>query len=152
SSLPLDVAQAFRAHFGLNELYLADLDAIAGAEPAWSTYSELHTNGFRLWVDAGVRAAAQAKRLAEREITVVVGLETVSGPEELKNICGQLNPDCVVFSLDLKGGQPLGDATAWNTDDAWTITEHAITLGVNRLIVLDLERVGMDGGTGTEDL
>ena len=34
SSRPIDVAGAFRDHLGLDHLYLADLDAIAGAAPA----------------------------------------------------------------------------------------------------------------------
>src|SRR5438128_4087097 len=65
SAQPLDVARAFRAAFGLTELYLADLDAIAGAAPALPTYVTLQSAGFRLLVDAGVRAAADAGPLAE---------------------------------------------------------------------------------------
>src|SRR5262245_26017684 len=73
SSQPLDVARAFRDHFRLSELYLADLDAIAGREPAWPLYTALREEGFRLWLDAGVRDAASGRRLAERVVGVVAG-------------------------------------------------------------------------------
>src|SRR5437868_13104425 len=41
SSDPLAVACAFRKRFGFEELYLADLDAIAGGEPASALYKQL---------------------------------------------------------------------------------------------------------------
>src|SRR6266849_2167487 len=54
SCRPVDVAEAFRAHFGWSALYLADLDAIAGAPQDLGTCAALRKHGFRLWVDAGV--------------------------------------------------------------------------------------------------
>ena len=50
SSRPLDVADAIASHFDCREFYVADLDAILGGEPAWSMYSVLHQQGYRLWV------------------------------------------------------------------------------------------------------
>src|SRR5437763_9801240 len=61
---PADVAAAFVRHFGLRELYVADLDAIAGSPPALATYAALHALGCSLWVDAGLRGAEQAGPLA----------------------------------------------------------------------------------------
>jgi phosphoribosylformimino-5-aminoimidazole carboxamide ribotide isomerase len=152
SCRPVDVAEAFRAHFGLSELYLADLDAIAGAPPDLRAYATLRQRGFRLWVDAGVRDAMTAAPLADAGIEgIVVGLETVVGAAALAAVCREYG-ERVVFSLDLKAGGPLGDRAAWNHSEAWTIAGWAIAAGVRRLIVLDLARVGGGGGTGTEDL
>jgi len=152
SCQPLDVALALREQFGFLELYLADLDAIGGAPPALATFAALRSPGFRLWVDAGVRGPADAALLADGGIeSLVVGLETVRGPEVLAAICRACG-DRVVFSLDLKDGSPLGEAAAWGRLDAWAIAGQVLALGVRRLIVLDLARVGMSGGTGTEDL
>src|SRR5215471_6879371 len=64
STDPLAVATAIREHHGWTVFYLADLDAIGGREPAFGDYRRLHAAGFRLWVDAGVRRAADAERLA----------------------------------------------------------------------------------------
>jgi phosphoribosylformimino-5-aminoimidazole carboxamide ribotide isomerase len=152
SSRPRDVADGFRTHFGLTELYLADLDAIMGGEPAWPVYADLRAAGFRLWIDAGVREMERAARLIEDGVeSVVVGLETVAGPDVLAAVC-QRYGDRIVFSLDLKAGLPLGDAAAWSAGDAWSIPARAVALGVRRLLVLDLAQVGTAGGTGTEDL
>lgn len=149
SSRPLDVADALTSHFGCREFYLADLDAIGGDEPAWSLYAALHRRGYRLWVDAGIATMTRACQLAEAGIdSIVAGLETVAGPAELAAMA-QAFGDRLVFSLDLHQGQPLGDGAVWHRRNAEDIAALAAHLGVRRLLVLDLARVGCDGGPCT---
>lgn len=153
SCRPLEVAVALREHFSLTDLYLADLDAIAGAPPALPLYTALRGQGFRLWIDAGIRAAADVVPLAEAGIEgIVVGLETVQGPDALETIVQRSGSGCIVFSLDLKEGKPLGNRSAWDDLDAWSIAVRALAAGVRRLILLDLAKVGLGEGTGTEQL
>jgi phosphoribosylformimino-5-aminoimidazole carboxamide ribotide isomerase len=153
SCQPVEVARAFRDHLGLTELYLADLDAIAGAPPVLPVYADIRSLGMRLWVDAGVRDAAGVIQLAEASISrVVIGLETVRGPDVLREVCFRPGSESVVFSLDLKDGRPLGDLSTWDRPDAESIARQAIAQGVRRLLVLDLARVGGGAGTGTEEL
>src|SRR5947207_216178 len=57
SADPLTVARAFRTQFGFTEFYLADLDAIQGGRPALDVYHALRADGYRLWIDAGIRTA-----------------------------------------------------------------------------------------------
>jgi phosphoribosylformimino-5-aminoimidazole carboxamide ribotide isomerase len=152
SCQPLDVARAFQTHFGLTGLYLADLEAIAGAEPSWHLYQALHAAGFRLWVEAGVREPPRARKLAQTGVGgIVIGLETVSGPEALAEVARAF-PKRTIFSLDLRGGVPMGDASAWKGTDAFSIAVQALTLGVRRVLVLDLARIGVSAGPGTEEL
>lgn len=152
SSAPLEVAIAFRLRFGLSALYLADLDAIAGAPPDCATYSQLRAAGFRLCVDAGLHDAESAATLAAIGVEeIVLGLETLRGPEVLAHACNTQGPR-VVFSLDLRGGEPLGHRQAWHNGDAWSVVEQAVTAGARRILVLDLARVGSGAGVGTEAL
>lgn len=152
SSRPLDVVGALATHFGFREFYVADLDALRGEEPAWSLYAALREPGFRLWVDAGVRQMTRACQLADAGIeSIVIGLETVAGPTELAEITRVLS-ERIVFSLDLRQGEPLGDREAWQRRNAEDIAAWGVALGVRRLLVLDLAQVGRDGGTGTREL
>lgn len=152
SSEPLAVARAFRDHFGLAELYLADLDALAGRPPRLDLYAALRSDGFRLWVDAGIRQAVDAEPLAAAGVErLVVGLESVAGPTALAAVC-QAHGQRIVFSLDLKDGVPLVVANDWETTDPFEIARQAVAAGVMCLLVLDLRRVGTGAGTGTEDL
>ena len=56
SPLPIPLAVALRDGLGLDSLYLADLDAIAGG-PRISLYRGLADLGLDLWIDAGLRDA-----------------------------------------------------------------------------------------------
>jgi phosphoribosylformimino-5-aminoimidazole carboxamide ribotide isomerase len=153
SAQPMDVARAFRHHFDLSELYVADLDAIRGKPAALETYRALRTDHFRLWVDAGLRTCADAEPLAQAEVeTIVAGLETLAGPEELRRLVDHHGAERVLFSLDLKGGEPLGSRTTWRGTDSWGIAVEAIACGVRWLLLLDMARVGVGQGTGTEEL
>lgn len=151
-SLPPETAESIRAAFGWDEFYLADLDAILGGEPAWSIYDDLHESGFRLWVDAGVRQTPRAGELIDAGVeTVVVGLETVDGPEELARMVREFGAR-ITFSLDLRDGVPFGERRAWGGPNAAAIAGQAVRLGVRRILVLDLASVGRGGGTGTREL
>ena len=149
SCRPAEVAAALASHFGFTEFYLADLNAIQGEEPAWDTFALLQSQGFQLWIDAGVvnrEDAAALDRFGVR--TVVVGLESVAGPAALAAIVAER----IVFSLDLRGGIPLGNGALWKVDHAEDIAAEAVARGVKRLLVLDLAQVGVGAGTGTEML
>lgn len=153
SADPLAVALAFRRHFGLDRFYLADLDAIAGGPPALALYAALQASGCRLWVDAGIRTARAAAPLAAAGVdTVIAGLETLAGPEVLRELCAELGRDRILFSLDLQSGQPLTALAAWPRRDPLAIAECAVEQGVRRVLVLDLASVGGGSGTGTEAL
>jgi phosphoribosylformimino-5-aminoimidazole carboxamide ribotide isomerase len=149
----VEVAHGFRDHFGLNELYVADLDAIAGAPPALPIYDELIRHGFRLLVDAGIRDLTDAESLVDRGVSgIVAGLETLGGPDVLAKLCQAHGSGRIVFSLDLREGKPLGMTRAWNSDGPRGIAGQAYHCGARRMIVLDLSRVGVSDGTGTEEL
>jgi phosphoribosylformimino-5-aminoimidazole carboxamide ribotide isomerase len=153
STHPDDIARAFRDQLGLTEFYVADLDAIAGAAPAFADYAAIQALGCQLLVDAGVRDVRQADALANAGIErIVVGLETLAGPAELFRMVQQLRPARIVFSLDLRDGKPLGDIAGWAKPDAEAIARQAVDEGVAAMIVLDLARVGVGAGLGTETL
>lgn len=150
---PLDFARTFRARFGFGEIYLADLDALGGEPPALSLYRRLAEEGFALWVDAGLREARQGEALIAAGVgSLVAGLETLAGPKALGCLVTAFGGERVVFSLDLKEGRTLVPTPSWNTADPREIAAAAVDQGVRRLLVLDLARVGVDGGTGTEEL
>jgi phosphoribosylformimino-5-aminoimidazole carboxamide ribotide isomerase len=151
TSLPLDVARAFRAHFGLREVYLADLNAIGGHPPALAVFAALRDDGFRLWVDAGIRHAAQARQIAEVGAGIVVGLETLAGPHDLADILAEQGLG-IILSLDLRAGVAITPFDPWKRLTPLEITAAVVALGVRRLLVLDLARVGVGTGTGTEEL
>jgi phosphoribosylformimino-5-aminoimidazole carboxamide ribotide isomerase len=153
SCQPAEVAKAFQEKLGLGDLYVADLDAIGGQEPALDLLRSLADLGLKLRVDAGVRTVLSAKALAESGATsVIAGLETVGSPEFLEQLVSALGSDAVWFSLDLKQGVALGDLRDWPSSDPLSIASRVLEVGIRRMIVLDLARVGKGSGIGTEEL
>ena len=150
---PLAVARAFRSRLGLGSIYVADLDAIAGAEPAGATLAALAADGFELLVDAGVRSSAAASALLELgAAAVVAGLETLPGPGALEEMVRRVGVGRLVFSLDLRDGRPLGDRAAWGGEGAAHVARAAHRAGARRLLLLDLARVGSAAGFAHVDL
>ncbi len=143
---------ALHAAFGFRDFYLADLDAIGGQPPSWELFAQFLARGFRIAVDAGIREELDGRRLLEAGVDCIVGLETLAGPDTLPALLDLPNKDRLIFSLDLKQGEPLGNLDCWRATDAWSIAEQVLELGVQRLIVLDLARVGVGEGVGTEEL
>lgn len=153
SPRPLAVARAFRARFGLERLYVADLDAIAGAPPSTEVLQALALDGFRLLVDAGCRSAADALSLLELGAEEVIApLETLPGPSALADIVKAAGASRVVFSLDMKGGTLLGEPEAWPAEEAVGVAREAHRRGARRVLVLDLAMVGSGAGPGHLDL
>jgi phosphoribosylformimino-5-aminoimidazole carboxamide ribotide isomerase len=154
SADPLALARAYRDILGLRELYLADLGAIASGKQDQALYSELTGLGLEVWIDAGVRSENDLPALVENpRITIVLGLETIRGAAALEAILRLAGADRVVFSLDLFAGVPRVSAgAAWISAEPDELSRQLVDLGVRRLLLLDLSRVGTGSGTGTEAL
>jgi phosphoribosylformimino-5-aminoimidazole carboxamide ribotide isomerase len=143
----LSVASAFRESFGLMALYVADLDAILRRQPNIAVLRALCDAGFRLLVDGGVERAEHARELfAAGAQSVIAGFETLAGPEELRRCCEEFGADRIVFSLDLREGEPMGGASTWGAADPFELAMAALRCGVRRLIVLDVAQVGTSRG------
>jgi len=155
---PDAIARGFCESLGLCEAYVADLDAIGGGEPDWKAFQSIAATGMQFWLDAGLRDAEAARRLIDfdpgGEILsgVIAGLETLSDLRTLSMMVEVVGSDRLVFSLDLKAGVPLSDAPDWRDKTAEQIAQLAVSVGVSRMIVLDLAQVGVGEGVGTESI
>lgn len=154
---PASIADAFHA-FGFTTFYQADLDAIQGGPPAWDVYRSLVHRERDLWVDAGTTTLERAQELAAWQHqghglgAIVAGLESLSGPALLAEICKVVGSARLIFSLDLKAGMPLVSSDAWRGLTPMEIARIALRCGVRRIIVLDLASVGEGRGVGTQPL
>lgn len=154
---PATVGRALIERFGFHRAYVADLDSIGGAEPDWRSLHEIAASGLELLVDAGINGVQRAARLADRcqqlgaVSGVIVGLESVRRPEDLPRILRAIGPQRAIFSIDLLNGRPLSSATLWKHRSADQIAAVAVSAGFQRLIVLDLAAVGVNGGPRVVD-
>jgi len=145
----LALARAFREVLGLDECYVADLDAITGGAPQRPLLRQLAGLGARLLVDGGIATPARARdALADGAARVVVGLETLSSFAALAAVVRAVGRERVVFSLDLRDGRPLtrADLPLALPATPLAVGRAATEAGAGALVVLDLARVGSGRG------
>jgi phosphoribosylformimino-5-aminoimidazole carboxamide ribotide isomerase len=153
---PASVAAALVEQFGLDTVYVADLQAIMDEQPDPAAWREIAATGMRLWLDAGVGNRQTARRVIDLlgpitpDFVLVVGLETLQSLDELREITRQW--DVPVVSLDLRAGVPLTPIATWANPTPLGIAAELEQYGTHDLIVLDLADVGMGAGTSTLEL
>ena len=144
------LARLYRDRFDVSDVYVADLNGIAGAPPHCDVLSTINEIGVSLMVDAGVTSVDAARQVAREADTIVVGLETLPSLEILSAICSDIsNP--IAFSLDLRAGSPITrDSRAAVLPEE--LAAQAVDAGADAIIVLDVARVGTGAGPDVEML
>jgi HisA/HisF family protein len=137
---PLGDPLAIARRFGREELYVADLDAIAGSGANDAVIAALAREA-RVMVDAGVSEPEAAQALLDLGADrVVVGTETLAYGDAFARL-----PDAVL-SVDLRDGRVLSrdpGLAGLPALDALARLHHA---ALREAIVLDLARVGTGSG------
>jgi phosphoribosylformimino-5-aminoimidazole carboxamide ribotide isomerase len=145
---------AFYSALGLDDVYVADLDAIAGRPWQRQVIRALAATIPHLWLDAGIATSEDAQAaLTLGASRVVVGLETLPSYKRLRTICETAGAERVVLSLDVRDGVTL---TANNDIEPGTpaaeVAARAVDSGIRTIIVLDLARVGAGRGCNLETI
>jgi phosphoribosylformimino-5-aminoimidazole carboxamide ribotide isomerase len=155
----LALARAYRERLGATQAYVADVDAIEGKPLQADLLAALADSrrgfGPGLMVDAGINGAARAAEVLRRGASqIVVGLESLRSFADLEAIVGAAPSGRVVFSLDLRGGQPaIGAGAGFDPDLApEEIAGRAVELGAAAVLVIDLVAVGSGAGPWHLDL
>lgn len=152
---PAKVARALCDSVIGDELYVADLDAIAGQEPDWNSYAAIANQDVKLWLDAGTGDVQSMRRVVDRTPTlgrVIVALESLATLRTLEAIVTEISTEQVVFSLDLVNGVPVTRDPSASKLSAETIASFAIDVGIRAIIVLDVAAVGRQQGATTTNL
>jgi phosphoribosylformimino-5-aminoimidazole carboxamide ribotide isomerase len=145
----VELTRAVRDGFGLDEVYVADLDAIAGgagnAEVVAAVAAEAHA-----MVDAGTSTARAVARVLDLGAArVIVGTESLPGVEAFRALRAALPDAPLVVSLDLLAGRVLSpDAALAGLHPAEALA-RLVDAGAREAIVLDLARVGSGEGPDT---
>lgn len=154
SAEPVHVARAFRERLGLEELYIADLDAIQAGEK--TSHRDVIAGlageeGFHVLLDAGVTDKTEAEMWLRLGVDrVVIGAETLNTWETMQELPTQLPAENLIFSLDLREGQILSRCPELAALEPLAALEQLQASGWQEIILLDLERVGSGRGVDHE--
>ncbi|RCS49447.1 hypothetical protein DTL42_13050 [Bremerella cremea] len=156
-SRPGTIAMLLAQTFGFRDCYVADLNAIAGGQVDAATLEAIAVQGLNVWLDAGVGSVARWQACSENlrgwsPFRWIVGLESLVSWQAMRQLVEAIEPERLVFSLDLKQGKPLTNRPELVGLSALEIAKTVAGMGVGTLLVLDVEAVGEGTGARTEDL
>jgi HisA/HisF family protein len=141
---PVAVAQALCAVGQTSNIYVADLDALAGGPVDVATLASLSAVA-ELWVDAGATTLERAAALIRAGVARnVVGTESL-GPDApgQRDVATAPPP---VLSVDLRDGRLVSPRPELAGREPAAAASLATALGVRELLVIDLARVGSGSG------
>jgi len=140
---PAAIARGLLATTGSPDLYIADLDAIAGIGNHFELVRGLSyaLPGATLWIDAGFSDVADCAFWLPLGATLVIGSESLLAVDDWRNIHGAFG-ESVVLSLDYGTDGSRGPEPLFSDPALWPL----------RLIAMDLTRVGTDTGPNVERL
>jgi len=140
---PVAIARGLLATTGSPDLYMADLDAIAGIGNHFELVRGLSyaLPGATLWIDAGFSDVADCAFWLPLGATLVIGSESLVAVDDWRNIHGAFG-ESVVLSLDYGTDGSRGPEPLFSDPALWPL----------RLIAMDLTRVGTDTGPNVERL
>jgi phosphoribosylformimino-5-aminoimidazole carboxamide ribotide isomerase len=150
---PIDVAEAFKRVFGVDRIYIADLDAIRGIGDNFSVVTEIaDSTGLKILLDGGAGNAGDIGRLLQTGIqSAIVATETLASKEDLIEI-QQIYGKSVIGSLDLMNGKTLSTCKEFRGTEPLTMARILEAHGIQNLIVLELSLVGTGKGPIHEGL
>jgi phosphoribosylformimino-5-aminoimidazole carboxamide ribotide isomerase len=134
---PVAIARRLLALTGSPSLYIADLDAIAGTGNHFELVRGISDAlpGVTVWIDAGFSNVADCAFWLPLGATLVIGSESLPAVDNWQEIHGAFG-ESVVLSLDFGTDGSRGPEPLFSDPALWS----------NRLIAMDLTRVGADTG------
>lgn len=154
STDPVEVAAALVQATKTQELYVADLDAITGIQPGSEAVSALCSQGWTVWLDAGVRTPDDLDHLpASPTVIPILAMETMQEPKAFVTWCRFRRRQRVALSIELHSGVPVRhwpDCGYWDTPGL--AVDAFSDAGCEDVILLDLADIGQGRGPSTAEL
>jgi phosphoribosylformimino-5-aminoimidazole carboxamide ribotide isomerase len=147
---PIMLAESYHSRLGLNEIYIADLNAIQGTGFTGHRNMIAELAGrerMDIILDAGIPNAEKAGTWLELGVEkIVIGGETLHSLDALQDIPAKISRDRLIFSLDLRAGKILSQCPALADKHPMALLELLQSAGWCEVILLDLSRVGSREG------
>lgn len=153
TSDPIALATSFRDRLNLHEIYIADLNAIQdfGCTRHKSVILDLcNIEGMRVILDAGLSDPERAQTWLDLGVQkAVIGSETLNSMADLEAFTARMEPQQLVFSMDLKNGKTLSRCQALTDASPLEILRRLQSAHWREVILLNLDRVGSREGADT---
>jgi len=153
SNDPAQLLRAIQRRYPVRECYVADIDRIQGRALNTRIISEICECGLDVMLEAGIRTAKDIHDLPLEGIRrIVVGSETLTKINDLRQLTEEVGAERLVFSIDLQRGDLLTSNADWLNCPPFEVFQQVQETGIREFILLDLASIGTGGGVTTRDL
>lgn len=148
TSNPIEIISRIKELFNLFEFYIADLDSILYRNLNFRIIKEiLNISEIEINLDPGIINLKDIKQFIEIEIkSLILGSETIKNLKLISKALSILNPDKIILSIDMYKGKVLSNTKEIKNKNPLDIIQKIKTIGVKKIILLDLYRVGQKVG------
>ncbi|MFX0102646.1 MAG: HisA/HisF-related TIM barrel protein [Candidatus Hodarchaeota archaeon] len=146
----LDLVRGYSKFFSLNDLYVADLDAIIKDEMNFEMYNRIRwiCQG-KIMIDAGITSLTKFMQIKDYNFDeIILGTESVASLEEFSKIIS-IHPGTTIISLDFRNGELLTPINELKEEDPAGILKILDKLKPDAFIFLELTSVGAKTGVRT---
>ncbi|UCD02262.1 MAG: hypothetical protein JSV23_04400 [Promethearchaeota archaeon] len=148
SSNPIEIIEAIKKNFNFNEFYIADLDSIIKKTPNFQILNEiLGISDIDIILDPGIINLEDILQYSKFKIkSLIIGLETVKSIKTIGQGLQILNQNRIIVSIDMYKGLILSNIKNLKNQNPFNIIGKIESMGVRKIILLDLYRVGQKIG------
>ncbi len=148
SSNPVDIVRTIKKKYNFHEFYIADLDSIIKGIPNVQLVNKiLDISKIDLILDPGIVDLKGVNHFKALKIkSLIIGLETIKSYKVISQSLEILNPEKIIISIDMYKGQILTKAKDIKNHTPLDIVNKIESLGIKKIILLDLFRVGQKIG------
>ncbi|MFX1380027.1 MAG: HisA/HisF-related TIM barrel protein [Promethearchaeota archaeon] len=145
---PIEIIRTIKNTFNLYEFYIADLDSITNKTPNFNILKEiLNISKIEIILDPGIVDLEEIGLFKDLKIkSLILGLETVKSLKIISQSLNILNQDNIIVSIDMYNGHILSNAKDIKNQNPITIIKKIESLGIKKILLLDLFRVGQKFG------
>ncbi|MDR3292027.1 MAG: HisA/HisF family protein [Methanobrevibacter sp.] len=143
NSNPYSIAKSLKIS-GANELYIADLDIIEKKGHNLNSIKMMNSL-IPLILDAGIKNLNSFRFFLDFAYKIIVATETIESIEEIHKIFDKFPKERIVVSVDIKNNNLYTNSEDFNLS-LDEFKKELMAISPNEIILLDISRVGNEGG------
>lgn len=134
--------------YGINEIYIADLDSIINKKPNFKLFQKISKiSDLKIMFDPGITSMEDVSIFSSFKFDkLIFGLETLSNLEVIFKSIKEIGSNKITISIDMYNGKIVTNINELNNLPILEIIKKIEKLGVIEIILLDLYRVGQKIG------
>ncbi len=145
---PIKITKKFKDDYSINEIYIADLDAIIRRKPNLTLLKEiLQITDIKVMLDPGIISIKNIVEYSKYSLdSLILGLETISHFKVISECLKIIGSHKTIVSIDMYNEVIQTNVKGMQNQHPIEIIKKIERMGVKKIILLDLFKIGQKIG------